>query len=174
MAERKWQSTCRCRLLLHVVRAVSRAAAQYLERHLASIQDDPSRTFLSGGCVTVSDLLVIAGACIPQPALLPPPPSSSLLLPLPHTSLHLTELDQLQVPDVHVTATAFFSVPDIFQAAAFNLFDFQPYPAVPPRPASQPHGALSHGAAGARVDGSSCGRCAELQAVHGCCGRIRG
>lgn len=54
---------------------------QHIERHLSAIQDDPSRTFLAGGSVSIADLLII------------------------------TDLDQLQ-------------------PAAFNLFDFQPYPAV--------------------------------------------
>jgi hypothetical protein len=54
------------------LRAGARCAAfdpspQYLERHLSSIQDDPSRIFLAGGCVSISDLLVVTGACALPP-----------------------------------------------------------------------------------------------------------
>jgi hypothetical protein len=54
---------------------------QYLERHLSAIQDDPSRAFLAGGCVTIADLLIITGACLPPPLL--SPPTSNFHLPPP-------------------------------------------------------------------------------------------
>ncbi len=87
---------------------------QYLERHLSAIQDDPSRAFLAGGCVTIADLLIITGACLPPlsshlPPLTSTPPTSHLSPPLlsPLTS-HLPPplLSSLTLQTCHRTRPA--------------------------------------------------------------------
>ena len=96
------------------------ALLQYLERHLSAIQDDPSRIFLAGGCVTIADLLIITGAQHPTPTPVVLSPHTVIFSQNSISSRCKSFCFLICVAILH----------DFAQTAAFNLFDFQPFPAV--------------------------------------------